>query len=96
MEPLFAELEALMSSEIYGRVVSVQGLLVEVAGPVHEMSVGAVLAVARASGLNIPSGCTFGLCGTCWRDTAFIGGTVCDACGLPLPGGGDVGTRPRG
>ncbi|WP_136683718.1 hybrid-cluster NAD(P)-dependent oxidoreductase [Falsirhodobacter xinxiangensis] len=24
-----------------------------------------VLAVARASGLNIPSGCTFGLCGTC-------------------------------
>ena len=46
MEPLFAELEALMSSEIYGRVVSVQGLLVEVAGPVHEMSVGAVLASA--------------------------------------------------
>ena len=28
----------------------------------------------------------FGLCGTCWRDTPFIGGTVCDACGVPLPG----------
>lgn len=28
----------------------------------------------------------FGLCGSCWRDTAFIGGTVCDACGVPLPG----------
>ena len=28
----------------------------------------------------------FGLCGPCWRDTQFIGGTVCDACGLPLPG----------
>lgn len=28
----------------------------------------------------------FGLCGPCWRDTAFIGGTVCDACGVPLPG----------
>ena len=28
----------------------------------------------------------FGLCGPCWRDTPFIGGTVCDACGLPLPG----------
>ena len=28
----------------------------------------------------------FGLCGPCWRDTAFIGGTVCDCCGLPLPG----------
>lgn len=29
----------------------------------------------------------FGLCGECWRDTPFIGGTVCDACGVPLPGG---------
>jgi ComF family protein len=29
-----------------------------------------------------------GLCGPCWRDTAFIGGTVCDSCGVPLPGGG--------
>ena len=28
----------------------------------------------------------FGLCGACWRDTAFIGGLVCDLCGTPLPG----------
>lgn len=28
----------------------------------------------------------FALCGTCWRDTSFIGGLVCDACGSPLPG----------
>lgn len=28
----------------------------------------------------------YGLCGPCWRDTAFIGGTVCDGCGVPLPG----------
>lgn len=32
----------------------------------------------------------FGLCGICWRDTAFIGGTVCDACGAPLPGPEDA------
>lgn len=31
----------------------------------------------------------FGLCGPCWRDTPFIGGTVCDACGTPLPGNPD-------
>ena len=31
----------------------------------------------------------FGLCGDCWRDTAFIGGLVCDACGTPLPGEDD-------
>ena len=27
----------------------------------------------------------FGLCATCWRDTAFLGGSVCDGCGIPLP-----------
>ena len=26
------------------------------------------------------------LCPSCWRDTPFIGGMVCDACGVPLPG----------
>lgn len=31
----------------------------------------------------------FGLCGPCWRDTPFIAGTVCDACGIPLPGADD-------
>lgn len=34
----------------------------------------------------------FGLCGTCWRDTAFIGGTICDSCGTPLPGHDESGT----
>lgn len=29
----------------------------------------------------------FGLCGACWSETPFIGGLVCDGCGLPLPGG---------
>jgi ComF family protein len=28
----------------------------------------------------------FGLCGACWRETAFITGLVCDQCGVPLPG----------
>ena len=28
----------------------------------------------------------FGLCGPCWRNTPFIGGTICDTCGTPLPG----------
>jgi ComF family protein len=26
------------------------------------------------------------LCGSCWRQTPFISGLVCDACGVPLPG----------
>lgn len=28
----------------------------------------------------------FGLCGSCWGQTAFVGGTVCDSCSTPLPG----------
>lgn len=28
----------------------------------------------------------FGLCGTCWKETVFIQGLVCDLCGVPLPG----------
>lgn len=28
----------------------------------------------------------FGLCGACWRETPFISGTACQACGTPLPG----------
>jgi len=31
-------------------------------------------------------GSDFGLCGTCWRETRFITGTLCDCCGTPLPG----------
>lgn len=28
----------------------------------------------------------YSLCGDCWRETPFIAGLVCDACGTPLPG----------
>ncbi|MBA5777232.1 flagellar protein export ATPase FliI [Stappia sp. F7233] len=52
MDPLFAEIESLMPIEIYGRVVAVQGLLVEVAGPVHEMSVGALLRIEVGEGID--------------------------------------------
>lgn len=28
----------------------------------------------------------FALCGSCWRETAFISGLTCQSCGVPLPG----------
>ena len=31
----------------------------------------------------------FALCGACWAEIHFISGTVCEACGVPLPGEGD-------
>lgn len=39
-----------------------------------------------------PVASDFGLCGDCWRATPFIGGLVCDQCGIPLPGP-DAGDR---
>lgn len=45
MKALFAEIDSLMPAEIYGRVCAVQGLLVEIAGPIHEMSVGSRLLI---------------------------------------------------
>ena len=35
----------------------------------------------------------FGLCGPCWRDTPFLSGLVCDACGTQLPGQGGPGAE---
>ena len=35
---------------------------------------------------DAPSEGDFGLCGACWRETHFIGGTICGKCGTQLPG----------
>ena len=37
----------------------------------------------------------FSLCGTCWRDTTFLGESVCDACGIPLMGPVEPDERPH-
>ena len=44
MQALLAEIGALAEVKHYGRVVSIQGLMVEVAGPLHAMGVGSRLA----------------------------------------------------
>ncbi len=49
MKALTNEISALPDVETFGRVAGVHGLLVEVAGPLHEMSVGARLAIAGAN-----------------------------------------------
>ncbi len=38
-------------------------------------------------GCGAAVGSDFGLCGPCWRETPFIGGVICDHCGIGLPGG---------
>ncbi|PCH80934.1 MAG: flagellum-specific ATP synthase FliI [Hyphomicrobiales bacterium] len=48
-------IESISPTLIYGRVVAVRGMLVEIAGPIHEMSVGSVLDITtRAKGGIVP------------------------------------------
>ncbi|MDK9697016.1 MAG: flagellar protein export ATPase FliI [Siculibacillus sp.] len=55
MEPLIREIAELPTTTTFGRVVGVRGLMIEVAGPVHEMSVGSRLAIEAASGRVVPA-----------------------------------------
>ncbi len=50
MRSLINEIESIEPVEVYGRVVGVQGLLVEISGPVHEMSVGSRLSIEGGAG----------------------------------------------
>ncbi len=49
MKALAEQIEELDGVEIYGRVVGVRGLMVEVAGPIHAMSVGARVTIETAA-----------------------------------------------
>ncbi len=35
---------------------------------------------------GIETDADFALCSSCWRETPFLAGLLCDACGVPLPG----------
>ena len=53
MQALLAEIGALAEVRHYGRVVSIQGLMVEVAGPLHAMGVGSRLSVSNRAGEEV-------------------------------------------
>jgi flagellum-specific ATP synthase len=53
MKALAEQINELDGIEIYGRVVGVRGLMVEVSGPLHAMSVGARVVIETAA-KNIP------------------------------------------
>ena len=54
MKALAEQIAELDEVEIYGRVVGVRGLMVEVAGPIHAMSVGARVVIEGGAGRLIP------------------------------------------
>lgn len=53
MQALLAEIEEIQEVSHYGRVVSVQGLMIEVAGPLHAMSVGSRIAISARGGREV-------------------------------------------
>ena len=54
MQSLIAEIERVRRYHYYGRVVGVQGLLIEVSGFQHNLSVGSRLTVSAADGTVLP------------------------------------------
>src|SRR6187397_3188714 len=58
MRALREQIEELDGNEVYGRVIGVRGLMVEVAGPLHAMSVGSrVVIETQAQGRLVPVPC---------------------------------------
>jgi flagellum-specific ATP synthase len=54
MKALAEQIGELDEVEIYGRVVGVRGLMVEAAGPIHAISVGARVNIETGTGRPIP------------------------------------------
>ena len=54
MKALATQIDELDAVEVYGRVVGVRGLMVEVAGPIHAMSVGARVLIETGQARPIP------------------------------------------
>lgn len=55
MEPLIREITEIKELETFGRVVGVKGLMIEVAGPLHAMSVGSRLLIESSPGRSLPA-----------------------------------------
>tara|TARA_R110002110_G_scaffold75604_6_gene199760 strand:+ start:1293 stop:2639 length:1347 start_codon:yes stop_codon:yes gene_type:complete len=53
LRALLAEIQEIQEVTYYGRVVSVQGLMVEIAGPLHAMSVGSRVEITARGGREI-------------------------------------------
>src|SRR6201991_13641 len=54
MKALAEQIGSIDGVNIYGRVVGVRGLMVEIAGPIHAMSVGARIVVETGANRSIP------------------------------------------
>src|SRR5258708_36745374 len=72
MKALAEQITDIDGVNIYGRVVGVRGLMVEIAGPIHAMSVGARIVIETGGNRFIPS--------------EGIGFTGNNAVGMPFAG----------
>src|SRR5258705_3487152 len=55
MKALAEQISDIDGVNVYGRVVGVRGLMVEIAGPIHAMSVGARIVIDTGGNRFIPS-----------------------------------------
>jgi flagellum-specific ATP synthase len=54
LDALISEVSGLHDTEIYGRVAGVRGLMVEIAGPIHAMTIGGRVTVEIARDRHVP------------------------------------------
>src|SRR3954468_23395071 len=55
MRALTADIDAIDEVEVFGRVKTVQGLLIEIVGPVRELRVGGRVMIETTGGATLPS-----------------------------------------
>src|SRR5690606_26998658 len=53
VQSLISDIEAIDEIEVFGRVKTVQGLLIEIVGPVRELRVGGRVSIETSSGPNL-------------------------------------------
>src|SRR4029450_9387655 len=72
MKALADQISDLDGIEVYGRVIGVRGLMVEVAGPIHTMSVGARVVIETGQGTGQGTG----------QETGQAPGIPCEVVGF--------------
>ena len=71
MKALAEQITELDGVEIFGRVVGVRGLMVEVAGPIHAMSVGARVVIETGANRFVPCE-VIGFAGLAWSFYPYV------------------------
>src|SRR6478752_3890448 len=93
MKALAEQIGDIDGVNIYGRVVGVRGLMVEIAGPIHAMSVGARIVIETGGNRFIPAEVIASAASQVRPSPGWLG-RVINAMGEPIDGKGPLVQGP--